>query len=695
MSEKITPSHLERAAYVYVRQSTLHQVRHNLESQRRQYGLADRARQMGFGQVHIIDEDLGRSGSGTQERPGFARLVAAVCGGTVGAVFALEASRLARNNRDWHHLIDLCTMTDTLLIDHDGTYNPRQLNDRLLLGLKGTMSEFELGLLRQRAREALRQKIQRGEVLFEAPIGYVRTDDNGMELTPDRQVQQALRGVFAKFSELGSVRQVLLWYRQEQIPLPTWNGYAGKAEIVWRLPSYHRILSMIKNPAYAGAFVYGRTQTRTVVVDGRARETRGHNVPRSKWEVLIPDHHPGYISWEQYLKNERQVENNAGRNGPFKPGPAKTGAAMLAGLLRCARCGRKLHVGYSGIGGRVPRYYCRGAHLNHGTKWCLSFGGQRVDQAVVDQVLAALEPVGIEASLQAWQGMQDEHGQKREALQLAVQKAHYDADRARRQYDAVDPENRLVADELERRWNDALKQAAELEDRLNEDATDSVDLSDAERQRLLELATDLQQLWKHPAASIALKKRIVRTVVEEIVVDVNEEASQIELRVHWTGGVHTQLRVLKNRTGRHQRCTDRAVVDLARELAKVCDDRSIAAILNRLGYRTGAGNTWTQSRVRSLRSYHSIPMLDPAIERTWTTLTQAAAALGTSQGFVKRLIRQKNLPAHQVVENAPWVIEREALDLAAVKAEVTALRKGRKTPSRAVSENEMPLFSST
>ncbi|MEE9295608.1 MAG: recombinase family protein [Phycisphaerae bacterium] len=695
MSEKITPGHLERAAYVYVRQSTLHQVRHNLESQRRQYGLAERARQLGFRQVHIIDEDLGRSGSGTQERPGFARLVAAVCGGEVGAVFATEASRLARNNRDWHHLVDLCTMTNTLLIDHDGTYNPRQLNDRLLLGLKGTMSEFELGLLRQRAREALRQKIQRGEVLFEAPIGHVRTDNNGMAFTADLQVQQAVRGVFAKFAELGSVRQVLLWYRQERIPLPTWNGYAGKAEIVWRLPSYHRILSMIKNPAYAGAFVYGRTQTRTVVVDGRARKTRGHNVPRSKWEVLIPDHHPGYISWEQYLKNQRQVENNAGMNGSLKPGPAKSGAAMLAGLLRCARCGRKLHVGYSGIGGRVPRYYCRGAHLNHGTKWCLSFGGLRVDQAVVDQVLEALEPVGIESSLQAWQRMQDDQDQKREALQLSVQKAHYESDRTRRQYDAVDPANRLVADELERRWNEALQRAAELEERLSEDASDRINLSGAERQRLLELGGDLKQLWEHSAASIALKKRILRTVVQEIVVDVNEELYQIELRLHWAGGVHTPLRVPKNRTGRHQRCTDRAVVDLVCELAKVCDDRSIAAILNRLGYRTGAGNMWTQSRVCSLRSYQSIPMLDPAIARTWTTLTQAAAEWGVSQGFVRRLIRQKILPAHQVVENAPWVIEREALDLAVVKAEVTALREGRKTPSRAVSGNEMPLFSST
>lgn len=693
MSEKIEPVHLERAAYVYVRQSTMHQVRQNLESQRRQYDLAERARRLGFSQVHVIDEDLGRSGSGTQERPGFARLVAAVCGGDVGAVFALEASRLARNNRDWHHLVDLCAMTQSLLVDHDGVYDPRHLNDRLLLGLKGTMSEFELGLLRQRAREALRQKLHRGEVLFEVPIGYVRTEDNGMEFTPDLQVQQAIRGVFAKLAELGSVRQVLLWYRQEQIPLPTWNGYAGKAEIVWRLPSYHRILSMIKNPAYAGAFVYGRTQTKTIVIDGRARKTRGHLVPRTKWEVLIQDHHPGYIAWEQYLMNQQQVENNAMRNGPSKPGPAKSGSAMLAGLLRCARCGRKLHVGYSGNGGRVPRYYCRGAHLNHGTKWCISFGGLRVDQAVIDEVLEALEPVGTDASLNAWKHLQDEQDQKREAIQLAAQKARYEADRVRRQYDAVDPTNRLVADELERRWNEALQQVATVEERLKEDAADRMDLSEVQRERLLELGADLKQMWEHPAAPVTLKKRVLRTVLKEIIVDVNEEASQIVLRPHWAGGVHTELRVPKNRTGRHQHCTDRAVVDLVRDLAKVCNDPSIAAILNRLGYRTGAGNTWKQSRVCSLRRYHSIPMLDPAVVRSWITLAEAAKALGVSQAFVRRLIRQRILPARQVVESAPWVIEREAIELAAVKVEVRVLREGRKGPSRAAPSNEMPLFS--
>ena len=336
MSEKIEASHRERIAYVYVRQSSMHQVREHKESQRRQYELVEKAKQLQFSEFVVIDDDLGRSGTGSQDRPGFGKLLSAVCNGQAGGVFALEASRLARNNRDWHHLVDLCALTATLVIDSDGVYDPRLLNDRLLLGLKGSMAEFELGLLRQRAQEALRQMIARGETLWEVAVGYVRTNENHVEMIPDRQVQEAIRGVFAKFREFGTARQVLLWYRQEKIPLPCLKKGDSENAVVWRLPVYSQILKFLQNPTYAGAFVHGRTKSKTKMRDGRARKTRGHRVPMEEWDVLIRDHHPGYITWEEYLRNQKQLETNGGMRGGS--GAAKSGPALLAGLLRCGRC---------------------------------------------------------------------------------------------------------------------------------------------------------------------------------------------------------------------------------------------------------------------------------------------------------------------------------------------------------------------
>jgi DNA invertase Pin-like site-specific DNA recombinase len=681
MSEKIQPTHRERAAYVYVRQSTMHQVRHHLESQRRQYALEERARQLGFAEVIVIDVDLGRSGSGSTERPGFGTLLAAVCAGRAGAVFALEASRLARNNRDWHHLIDLCALTGTLVVDDDGVYDPQVLNDRLLLGLKGTMSEFELGLLRQRAQEALRQMIARGEVLWEVAIGYQRTPGNGMELTPDLQVQQALRGLFTKFRELGSARQVMLWYHQEQLPLPAQRRGPLGPEIVWQVPGYHQILRVLKNPVYSGALVHGRLQTRVVVQEGRARKTSGHPVPLEDWTVLLRDHHPGYISWEEYLRNQALLESNAPMTQAKGHGAAKTGPALLAGLLRCRRCGRKLHVAYSGKAGRVPRYDCRGGHINHGTQRCLSFGSQRIDRYVSAAVLEALQPAGVAASLAAWEQLQQAEDEKRRSLTLALEKAQYEADLVRRRYEAVDPQNRLVAGELERRWNVALAQVGQLAQRIAQELPAEAALPAAARGRLLELGQDLEALWNHPAASASLKKRLLRTVLEEIVVDIHAEPSELQLWLHWAGGVHTELRVPKNRTGEQEVRTDRELLDVLRDLAKVSPDRASAAILNRLGYRTATGLTWTETRVRVVRQRYGIPAVLPGAQREWVTLEEAAVALGVSPNTARKLIERGILPARQAVRHAPWIIQRKDLELPAVRSAATAVRKGRELPA--------------
>jgi DNA invertase Pin-like site-specific DNA recombinase len=372
MNEKISPEQLQKAAYVYVRQSSLQQVRDHRESRTRQYALADRAKQLGFVRVLVIDEDQGRSGSGLQDRPGFGQLLAVVCQGLVGAVFALEASRLARNNRDWHHLVDLCALTGTLMVDHDGIYDPRQVNDRLLLGLKGSLAEFELGLLRQRAREAFEQKVRRGCLMWEPSVGFIRTEDHRIEMIPDRQVQQALGGVFLKFRELGSARQTAIWYSQEQIRLPEAEPGTAGQQIVWRIPGRHRILQILKNPCYAGAFAWGRTATKTIVDQGRARQAGRRKKPMDQWKVLILEHHPGYIGWDEFLRNQEMLEENVAQRDGSNAGAAKAGSALLSGLLRCGHCGRKLFVRYSGVDGRVPRYLCNGGRSHRGSAPCIT-----------------------------------------------------------------------------------------------------------------------------------------------------------------------------------------------------------------------------------------------------------------------------------------------------------------------------------
>jgi DNA invertase Pin-like site-specific DNA recombinase len=689
ISDKIQATHLERTAFVYVRQSSLQQVRDHTEGQRQQYALVERARALGFRETVLIDEDQGRSGSGRHDRPGFGRLLTGVCQGSVGAVLALEASRLARNNRDWHHLVDLCALTDTLIIDAEGVYDARQLNDRLLLGLKGTMSEFELGLLRQRAREAFEQKAQRGHALWELPVGFVRTEEHRIEKIPDREVQQAIEGVFRKFIELGSARQTTLWYWDEELLLPhVIPGTAGR-EIAWRRPTAHRVNQILKNPCYAGAFAYGRTAAQTVVRDGRARQGNRRRKPQSQWKILILDAHPGYITWKDYLGNQRMLEENAAERGTAHRGAVKRGPALLAGLLRCGCCGRKVHVNYSGNTGRVPRYVCGGSRLERGSAPCLSAGGLRLDEAVVSEVLAVIQSVGVEAALLAVDQLANANDQKRESLALALERAQFEVRRAQRQYDAVDPDNRLVASELEHRWNEALERVAELEAKITalDDAVEP--LTDEQRSSLMALGSDLSAAWDHPDTDVSLRKRILRTLLKEIVLNNVDDPPVHELRLHWQGGVHTQLRVLRNGRGQHGRATDADVVELVRELSKVAEDKTIAAILNRLGYKSGQGKSWHAHRVANLRYYHRLPKYDKRTD--WLTLEQAATRLAVSNTVVHRLIKERTLPARQVVRYAPWIIEVADLELPAVQKAIRAVHEGRKLSRTHADQQEIPL----
>lgn len=674
---KITPDHLARGAFVYVRQSTAMQVTHNLESQRRQYGLADRARQLGWQDVEVIDDDLGRSGGGAR-RPGFERLLAAICEGRVGAVMSVEASRLARNGRDWHTLLEFCGLVGTVIIDEDGVYDPASPNDRLLLGMKGTMSEMELSVFRQRSIEAMKQKAGRGELFLTVAVGYVKGGCDNIEKDPDRRVQEAIALVFRKFTELQTIRQVLVWFRQEKIPLPVLTVGDAADRIVWRAPVYPTVHHILTNPVYAGAYAFGRRTMRVVIENGRKRIIRSMQRDWRSWSVLIQDRHEGYIPWVEFERNQRLIADNTNGKRFMSRGAIRRGEALLTGLLRCARCGRKLVVRYSD---RKPRYQCVGAFTHLAAARCITFSGARPDRAVSKEVLDRLQPLGVEAALAGIDARNQKSSEKRDQLDFALQQARYEAARAQRQYDAIDPDNRLVAGELERRWNERLVAVRNLEVEVDKlDASTEPVLSSADRERLMVLGRDLTIAWDSPGATSETRKKIIRTVISEIIVDVVGDT--LELVIHWQGGDHTALTVKKNRIGRTDWCTDDDIVDLVRALARHMPDQTIASVLNRLGKSTSHGHSWTRGSVCSLRHQNGVAIHRPGerAERGEATINEAALALDISTTTVRRLIASGALPATQPCKGAPWIIRQTDLACASVLSEASARRSRRPPP---------------
>jgi DNA invertase Pin-like site-specific DNA recombinase len=660
---KITPDHLARGAFIYIRQSTVDQLANNHESRLRQYGLADRARALGWTDVTVIDDDLGRSGSGVS-RPGFERLLAAICEGRVGAVFAIEASRLARNGRDWHTLIEFCGLVGTVIVDEDGTYEPRHPNDRLLLGMKGTMSELELSLLRARSMEALKQKARRGELFFAVAVGYVKVGRDKIEMDPDLRVREAIGLVFTRFAEMQSIRQVFLSLRGDQIALPSINSKSsGQHQLLWKLPVYATVNNLLTNPVYAGAYAFGRTGSRVMIENGRKRILRGYRKDRSDWAVLLVDHHEGYLSWPDYERNQRLIADNANGKGMMVRGAVRKGEALLAGLLRCGHCGRRLLVSYNGTKGDVGRYNCDATRSNPGADPCISFGALRVDEAVGGEIVRLLQPLGVEAAVHAITECEHQSGEKQRQLELALEQARSEAVRARRQYDTVDPDNRLVAGELERRWNTALAAVRALEEELEALLRQRpAALSAEERQRLLQMGADLEAAWHHPAANAVTRKRIIRVVLREVVARVEDD--QIQLLLHWQGGDHTHLTVRKNRRGQTRWSVEPETMELISACARLMPDKAIAGLLNRTGKRTGRLNGWTQSRVRSFRNTHGIAVYADGewAERGEVTLTEAARTLNLNPLTVLRQIHAGIIPAEQYCKGAPWVIKRRSIE---------------------------------
>jgi hypothetical protein len=558
-----------------------------------------------------------------------------------------------------------------------------------VLGLKGSLNEYELDLLRQRSVEARREKARRGELIVSAPIGYIKSEDQRLEKDPDLRVQQAIQLVFRKFVELGTVRQTLLWFLEHGLEVPT-RTPSGKS--MWKRPVYRSMHRMLTSPVYGGAYAYGKTEHLTGYEGVRARHICRRK-PREQWLALIPGTHEGYVSWEEFEQIQRVVQQN--NQGEPQPGAARNGQSLLAGLLRCRRCGRKLTVRYTGNRHDVLRYSCIRGWLDNGEPRCIAFGGITVDEAIGREVFRVVQPAAIEASVLAHQERARQRDDVVEALERDREAARYAVDRARRQYDAADPENRLVTAELERRWNLALQHLQAIEGRIEQHSA-AIDQAPATSgEDLHQLANQLESIWTDPATSARLKKRIVRTLIEEVLVDIDSSQAELILTLHWKGGVHTELRLPRRRRGQCSTQTSRELIDAITVLARIASDDMIASVLNRNGHLTGRGNRWTRERVTALRSHHRIPCHKPAEPQPWINLTDAAALLDISPRTLRLAIDRGEILADHPFADGPWVISRNIVESEDARTLKLRAHTRPRKPAVPHSEQHQILFSTT
>src|ERR1700720_4013832 len=689
---KIKPEHLARKAIVYLRQSCEKQVRQNKESQRLQYDVAERMRSLGWKAVEIIGTDLGSSaGIASARREGFERVLSSVALGEVGIVGSWEVSRLSRTDRDWCRLLEVCQIFETLIADEQHIYDLNSLDDQLVLGIKGTLSVVELKVLRQRMQAGQESKARRGELFKRLPVGYIKDATGKVVLHSDRRVVEAIQLVFTKFREVWSVRQTFQWFRDHDVELSA-NPIRG-TRLVWKIPSQSLVRDILRNPFYAGAYVWGRRPVETLLIEGRLRKRQAANRRPEDCRVFIAGHHPGYIDWTTYQENQRMTRRNSVNWQADESMPAiRAGQGLLVGLLRCGHCGRKLHVRYWGGTGTHARYLCKGDY-DDGGQYCIGFGGATVDRRFSQELLKVISRFGVEASLKAIDELSSGDAAQRATLANKLEQLEYEAKRAFEQYDVVDARNRLAAAELERRWNEKLEEIEAVRQRLSRLDAQRYSLSPEEEIRIRSMGDHFAQVWQSDQCPPTLKKMIFRTAIEEIIVRTDQDRKSLELVLHWKGGVHTQLAMERPRSAT-ETATPVEALEIIRRMAVRYGDDQIASVLNRRGYSTGKGMRWNQIRVATARRNHSIAGQKRALpDPERVSLSQAARICGVSHRTIERLVEAGLLKCEQVTPRAPWEIRRTDLDAEPIRGIIDRLhRTGKLILQGGCAEDQLALF---
>ena len=691
-SPKIKPEHLMRKAIVYLRQSSDIQVRQNLESQRLQYELAERIRGLGWQRIEIINTDLGSSATlGAASREGFERVLTSVALGEVGIVVSREVSRLSRTDKDWCRLFEVCQIFGTLIGDEQQVYDLSYLDDQLVLGIKGTLSVVELKILRQRLQAGQESKARRGELFKRLAVGFARDGAGKVVFHSDRRVCEAIQLVFTKFRELWSVRQTFMWFRDHNVELPA-NPISG-TQLVWKIPSQSLVRDILRNPFYAGAYVWGRRPVEILLIEGRLKKRQAANRRPEDCRVFIADHHVGYIDWATYEENQRMIARNSVNWEVEESMTAiRAGQGLLVGLLRCGHCGRKLHVRYWGGTGTHARYVCKGDY-DDGGEYCIGFGGATVDRRLGQELLKIISPLGVEASMKAIEQLSSGDAAQRAALSSKLEQLEYDAKRAFEQYDVVDARNRLAAAELERRWNEKLEEIERVQQQISSLEGKRYSLSSEEEASILAMGESFAEVWHSERCQPTLKKMIFRTAIEEIIVRTDAKKETLHFTIHWKGGVHTELEMDRPRAAT-ETATSMEALEIIRRMGVRHGDDQIASVLNQLGYVTGKGNRWNQNRVAAARKNYSIPGQKRAVaDPERISLNEAARLCGVSHRSIERLVEAGLLKREQVAPRAPWEIRRSDLETEPVRSILEHLhRTGKLLLGGGRTENQPELF---